>query len=147
MATETNKALFRRFMEEVANRGNLGVIDEFMVPDFEEHEELPPGAPAGREGVRYFFREWRSGFPDGRVTLDLEIAEGDLVTCYETWQGTHTGTFLGIPPSGKRVLFRGIDIVRVADGKAVEHWGVSDMLSLQRQLGLIPAPDQVPAGT
>lgn len=138
MSPEANKALYRRFLEEVANRGELTLIDQYLSPDFIEHEEMPPGTPAGREGVKHYFREWRTAFPDVRVTVDLEVAEGDLLTCYETWQGTHTAPFVGIPASGNPVLFKSIDIVRIADGKIVEHWGVSDTMTLMQQIGAIP---------
>jgi predicted ester cyclase len=143
MSTEENKALFNRFMNEVANKGNLTAIDELMSPDFVEHEELPPGTPPGREAAKYFFAQWRQGFPDGQVTLEKEIAEGDLVSVYETWRGTHTGEFFGIPASGKPVSFKVIDILRVANGKFVEHWAVADNLSLMQQIGAIPEPDEV----
>ncbi len=138
---ENNKALLRRFMEEVANQGNLAVIDELMVPNFVEHEEFPPGTPTGREAVRFFFSQWRQGFPDGRVQAELEIAEGDLVVGYETWSGTHTGEFFGMLASGKSVTFKAIDIVRIADGKLVEHWGILDHLTLRQQIGVLPASE------
>jgi predicted ester cyclase len=142
MSTEENKALFRRFVEQVANQGDLSVVDELLIPTFVEHEVLPPGTPSGRDGVKHFFQTWRRGFPDGRVTLDLVIAEGDLVTAYETWTGIHAGEFMGIPASGKSVKFQAVDIIRVVDGEFVEHWGISDTMSLMQQLGVIPPPEQ-----
>jgi len=138
MSIEENKALFRRFMEQVANQGDLSVIHELMPADFIENQELPAGAPQGRDGVEQFFREWKQGFSDQNVTLDLEVAEADLVTTFQTWRGTHTGEFLGIPATGKTVKVSGVDIVRVADGMLVEHWGILDMLLLMQQLGVIP---------
>ena len=135
-----NKALFRRFMDEIADKKNLGAIDEFMATDFVEHEQLPPGTPAGREGARFFFTQWRQGFPDGRARLDMEIAEGEFVVCHETWTGTHSGEFFGIPASGRPVTFRVIDIVRISDGKVREHWGVADNFGLMQQIGAIPVP-------
>ena len=140
MSTEENKALFRRFMEQVGNKGDLSVIDELMTADFVEHEPLGPGMLPGRDGVKQFFQGWRTGFPDGKITLDVEVAEGDLVTCFETWQGTHTGEFMGIPASGKQVKFEAVDIIRVADGQFVEHWGIIDALRLMEQVGAIPTP-------
>ena len=137
MSTEENKALFRRFMQRVANQGDLSVIHQMMPPDFVENQELPAGAPQGRDGVEHFFRQWSQGFTDRNVTLDLEVAEGDLVTTYQTWRGTHTGEFLGIPATGKTVKVQAVDIVRVADGMLVEHWGILDMLVLMQQLGVI----------
>jgi steroid delta-isomerase-like uncharacterized protein len=140
--TVKNKALFRRFMEEVANKKNPAAIDEFMATDFVEHEQLPPGTPAGREAARFFFAQWRQGFPDGRARLDMDIAEGEFVVCHETWTGTHTGDFFGIHASGKSVTFRVVDIVRISGGKIREHWGVTDNLGLMQQIGAIPAPGQ-----
>jgi steroid delta-isomerase-like uncharacterized protein len=111
-----------------------------MLPaDFIENQELPAGVPQGRDGVEHFFREWTQGFTDRNVTIDVEVAEGDLVTGYQTWRGTHTGEFLGIPATGKTIKVTAVDILRVADGKFVEHWGILDLLLLMQQLGVIPA--------
>ncbi len=139
---EENKALFRRFMEEVANQGNIDAVDELVAPDAVEHEELPPGTPPGREGVKHFFALLRNAFPDLRVTIDDQIAEGDKVVSRVTLSGTHKGEFVGIPPTGKTVTFGAIDIIRVAGGKLVEHWGVTDNLGLLQQLGVVPPPGQ-----
>ena len=109
-----------------------------MPPDFIENQDLPAGAPQGRDGVEQFFREWRQGFTDRNVTIDVEVAEDDLVTAFQTWRGTHTGEFLGIPPTGKIIMVPAVDIVRVADGMFAEHWGVMDMLVLMQQLGVVP---------
>jgi predicted ester cyclase len=127
-------------MEEVANRKNLAAIDEFMATDFVEHEQLPPGTPPGRDAARFFFTQWRQGFPNGRARLDMEIAEGDFVVCHETWTGSHTGEFFGIAPSGKAVTFKVIDIVRITGDKIREHWGVTDNFGLMQQIGVIPGP-------
>ena len=140
MSAEENKALFRRLVDEFINTGNEAVADEVMTPDFVEHEEL--GGPPTREGVKQFFAMFRAAFPDLRVTIEDMIAEGDKVVARLTMRGTHQGEFLGIPPTGKQVTMGVIDIVRVADGKAVEHWGISDQLGLMQQLGAIPAPGQ-----
>jgi len=142
MSTEQNKALFRRLMEEVFDRGNISLIDELFAPDFVEHEELPPGIPAGSEGVKQLSTMFRSAFPDFKATIDDMIAEGDKVVVRGTWSGTHEGEFMGIPPTGKRVSFGVIDIVRIEGGKFVEHWGQMDNMGLMQQLGLIPAPGE-----
>jgi predicted ester cyclase len=142
MSTEQNKALFRRLMEEVFDRGNISLIDELFAPDFVEHEELPPGIPAGSEGVKQLSTMFRSAFPDFKATIDDMIAEGDKVVVRGTWSGTHEGEFMGIPPTGKRVSFGVIDIVRIAGGKFVEHWGQMDNMGLMQQLGLSPAPGE-----
>jgi predicted ester cyclase len=142
MSTEQNKALVRRLMEEVFDRGNISLIDELFAPDFVEHEELPPGIPAGSEGVKQMSTMFRSAFPDFKATIDDMIAEGDKVVVRGTWSGTHKGEFMGIAPTGKRVSFGVIDIVRIAGGKFVEHWGQMDNMGLMQQLGLIPAPGE-----
>jgi len=142
MSTEQNKALFRRLMEEVFDRGNISLIDELFAPDFVEHEELPPGIAAGSEGVKQLSTMFRSAFPDFKATIDDIIAEGDKVVVRGTWSGTHKGEFMGIAPTGKRVSFGVIDIVRIEGGKFVEHWGQMDNMGLMQQLGLIPAPGE-----
>jgi steroid delta-isomerase-like uncharacterized protein len=140
MATEQNKALFRRMVEEIFNRGNMSLADEFIAPDFVEHEELPPGIPPGREGVKQLTAMLRSAFPDFKATIDDMIAEGDKVVVRMTWRGTHKGEFMGIPPTGKSVSFGVIDIVRFAGDKFVEHWGLMDSTSMMQQLGAVQAP-------
>lgn len=139
MSVEQNKALFRRFIEEVFNKGNVSTIDEFLAPNFVEREVLPPGTPSGREGVKQLAMMFRTAFPDFNVSIDDMIAEGDKIVARTTWSGTQKGEFMGIPSSGKRVSFNVIDIVRISDGKGVEHWGVMDSSALMQQLGVIPA--------
>ena len=145
MSTEQNKALVRQMVEEVFNRGNISLADKFLAPDFVEHEQLPPGVPSGREGVKQLTAMFRSVFPDFKATIDDMIAEGDKVVIRQTWTGTQKGEFMGIPPTGKRVSFGVIDIIRITDGKFVEHWGQMDSMGMMQQLGAIPAPGQVRA--
>lgn len=140
MATEQNKALFRRMVEEIFNRGNLGLVDEVFAPDFVEHEELPPGIPSGREGVKQMTSMLRGAFPDFKATIEDILAEGDRVVIRMTWTGTHQGDFMGIPATGRRVSFGVIDIVRFAGGKFAEHWGLMDQAGLMQQLGAVPEP-------
>jgi steroid delta-isomerase-like uncharacterized protein len=140
MSAEQNKALFVRFVEELFNRGNIAVVDELMAPDFMERELLPPGIPQGREGVKVLTTMFRSAFPDFKATIEDIIAEGDKVVIRMTWSGTQKGEFMGIPASGKRISIGVIDIIRITNGKVVEHWGQMDSMSLMQQLGAIPAP-------
>jgi steroid delta-isomerase-like uncharacterized protein len=145
MSTEQNKAVVRQMVEEVFNRGDTSLVDKFLAPDFVEREELPPGIPRNREGVKQLTAMFRSVFPDFKATIDDMIAEGDKVVIRQTWTGTQKGEFMGIPPTGKRVSFGVIDIIRIADGKFVEHWGQMDSMGMMQQLGAIPAPGQVRA--
>ena len=142
MSTEQNKALVRHMIEDTFNRGNIGHFDEFMAPDFVEHEVLPPGIPSGREGVKQLTAMLRSAFPDFQATIEDMVAEGDMVVIRQTWTGTHSGEFMGVPPTGNSVSFGVIDILRIAGGKCTEHWGQMDSMSLMQQLGVIPAPGQ-----
>ena len=140
MSTEQNKALVRRMVDEIFNRGNMNLADEFLASDFVEREELPPGIPSGREGVTQLTTMLRSAFPDFKATIDDLVAEGDKVVIRQTWRGTHRSEFMGVPPTGKSVSFGVIDILRIAGGKVVEHWGLMDSMSLMQQLGASPPP-------
>ena len=142
MSTEQNKALVRKLVEEGINQGHMSVIDEFLIPDFVEHEELPPGIPPGREAPKVLFTMLRSAFPDFKATIEHLIAEGDEIVLRMTWTGTHEGEFMGIPPTGKRISINVIDILGMAEGKCVEHWGVMDSMAMMQQLGVVPAPGQ-----
>jgi steroid delta-isomerase-like uncharacterized protein len=140
MSTEqNNKALVRQMVEEIFSRGNMSLVDKFLAPDFVEREELPPGIPPGREGVKQLTTMFRSAFPDFKATIDDIIAEGDKVVIRQTWSGTHKGEFMGIPPTGKSGV---IDIIRIAGGKFVEHWGQMDSMGMMQQLGVTPAPGE-----
>ena len=140
MASEQNKALTVRFVEELFNRGNVGIVGEIFAPDFIEREQLPPGIPNGREGVKVLTTMLRSAFPDFKATIDDILAEGDKVVIRMTWSGTQQGEFMGVPATGKSVSFGVIDIIRIAGGKFVEHWGQMDSMGLMQQLGASPAP-------
>jgi len=142
MSTEQNKELLRRFVDELFNHGNTSLVEELLAPDFVEHEELPPGIPQGREGVKHLSTMLRSAFPDLKATIHDMIAEGDKVVVRMTWTGTQKGEFMGIPPTGKSVSIEVLDIVRAAGGKLVEHWGQMDNMGMMQQLGVIPAPGE-----
>ena len=140
MSTEQNKAMARQMIEDIFSRGDLSRVDEYLAPDFVEREELPPGLPGGREGVKQLTAILRSAFPDFKASIDDLVAEGDKVVIRQTWRGTHKGEFMGVPPTGKSVSFGVIDILRIAGGKVVEHWGLMDSMSLMQQLGAGPTP-------
>lgn len=144
MATEENKAVVRRFNDEVISQGKLDVADELLAPTFVDRSALP-GVPANREGVKALFAGFHSAFPDFHVTIHDQVGEGDLVATRKTFTGTHRGDLWGIPATGKQVAFGVIDILRVVDGKMVEHWTVVDQLGLMQQLGVIPPPAQAEA--
>ena len=128
----------RRFMEEVFNKGNLKAADEFMSKSFIEHNPFPGQGP-GVEGFKQVMSALRQAFPDLSLAVDDIFADGEKVVIRSTMKGTHKGNFMKMPPSGKKISVEGIDIVRMADGKAVEHWGILDSLTMMQQLGAVPA--------
>jgi steroid delta-isomerase-like uncharacterized protein len=135
---EGNKAVIRRFVEEVQNNKNWDVFDELNAEDFVNHS-APPGVPSDRAGGKMYLAAFMGAFPDCRFTIDDMIAEGDQVVTKKTFTGTHTAELNGIPPTGKRVTLQFADIMRVRDGRIVEHWLAMDQLSFMQQLGLVPS--------
>lgn len=135
--TERNKAVIRRFVEEVQNNQDFVVYDELNDRDF-VNLSAPPGVPADREGGKLYLQAFANAYPDGRMTIDDMIAEGDRVVTKKTFTGTNTGEFAGMPATGKRVTLQFVDIMRVRDGRIVEHWLCLDQLSWLQQLGLAP---------
>ena len=138
--TEANKALTLRYWEEVANKGNLDLIEEICAPDYVCHEVDQD--IRGPEGVRQFIFMLRAAFPDLHVTVEDVIAEGDKIVQRWTGRGTHQGELMGIPPTGNRVSVAGITISRFKDGKVSEEWEVYDMMGMMQQLGAIPSSEQ-----
>lgn len=141
MSAEQNKAILRRFVEEVINQGNLALVDELAAPDTIDHA-LPLGLPPGPEGYKLFLGAFRQAFPDLHYHIDDQIAEGDRVAQRSTGRGTMKGEFQGMPPTGKHATWSEIHIVRFANGKIAEHWSNVDQLGMLQQLGLAPMPGQ-----
>ena len=136
--SEQNKDLFRRMVDEVFTKGNVDLIDELLDPNMVEHSPVP-GQEPGLDGFKKLVTMFRAAFPDLRSTVEDMIAEGDKVVGRMTTTGTHQGEFMGIPPTNKRFTMTEIHIVRMANGKAVEHWGIADDMGMMQQLGVIPS--------
>jgi steroid delta-isomerase-like uncharacterized protein len=140
MSIEENKAIARRFFEEVWNNGNLAVADELLAPNIIFHLPGEPEEVIGdRESYKQVVRRNRTAFPDLQEEIEDMIAEGDRVVTRWLWRGTHQGEWHGHAPTGKTFTYGGITILRIADGKIVEDWFYSDLLGLQQQLGTLPA--------
>jgi steroid delta-isomerase-like uncharacterized protein len=135
--SEANKAFIRRLVEEVQNRHNVDAIDEFIAPSFVNYDPLP-GLPGTLEGAKQLHRMLFAAFPDLKMTIHDQAAEGDKVWTRKTGTGTHQGEFFGIPATGKRVSWNIIDIMTIRNGKVTEHWVVADVMSLMQQLGAVP---------
>jgi steroid delta-isomerase-like uncharacterized protein len=136
--SEENKALAREFYQKIS-AGDLSVIDQQLADDFVDREELP-GLPNTRQGVRQFFEMFRGAFPDLKMSPEDIIAEGDKVVIRARLQGTHSGEFMGIPATGKKIDLPVIDIMRFQGGKAIEHWGAMDSGMMMQQLGVGGGP-------
>jgi steroid delta-isomerase-like uncharacterized protein len=137
VSTEENKALVRRFVDEVQSAGNIDALDEICSPEFVNHS-APPGVPPNREGVKQLTAMFRQAFPDSYFIVEDMMAEGDKVATRKTFHGTHQGEFMGIPPTGQQVNMGLIDVVHIVDGRVVEHWVVADNLGMMQQLGIVP---------
>ena len=140
MSSSTNKSVYRRFIEEVANRGNFAMADELLADNVVEYEQLPEGLPPNGEGIRQLFRMLRTAFPDFNITIEDLLNDGDKVIARVTLRGTHRGDLMGLRPTGRKVAYEAIDISRIVDGKMAEHWGIPDYLTLFRQLGIKAGP-------
>jgi steroid delta-isomerase-like uncharacterized protein len=136
MSVEENKANVRRYLDEAWNKGNVSVLDELMTPDYARYVGLS-GAHLDREGQKQRIAGFHKAFGDLQLILDDMVAEGDKVTIRIRLTGTHRDTFMGIPATGKRITIAAIDILRLVDGKVVEHWGVMDTYGILQQLGAI----------
>ena len=137
MLTEELKARARRLPEELLTQGDLAVADEVLAPDCVHHIPIPHAPDI--EGLKRWVMALRRAFPDLRAIIEDEIAEGDTVVQRLTLSGTHAGTFLGLPPTGKRATWQLVAIQRMGpDGKCAERWSSWDQLGLLRQLGALP---------
>ena len=135
--SEANKALIRRLVEEIQNQHNVDAFDEFFAPSFVNYDPLP-GLPGTLEGAKQLHRMLFAAFPDLKMTIHDQAAEGDKVWTRKTASGTHQEELFGIPATGKRVSWKIIDIMSIRNGKVTEHWVVADVMSLMQQLGAVP---------
>jgi len=143
MSTEENKAIARRVNDEIWSEGHLDVIDELFADDFVATIVGAPEQIRGPQGFREFVVTYRTAFPDLRITVDEQFAEGETVVTRWTATGTNEGELMGIPATGKQATTAGININRVSDGKLVEGWGLFDQLGLLQQIGAVPVPTSV----
>ena len=139
MSAEENKAVVRRFVEEVQSHHKLELVDQLFDPSYNDHASFQGSVP-GIEGFKQLFGMMLGAFPDLHAIIHDQIAEGDIVVTRKTFEGTHKGDYMGVPPTGKQFELGVIDIFRVVDGRLVEHWMQADSLGMMRQLGLIPSP-------
>lgn len=135
VAEEAAMNVIRRWCDEGWTKGHVEVADELIDPGFRVHGAGGQVIQPGVEGLKDLIRAWRKGFPDAVQRVDHIMALGDTVVVRLTWEGTHLGEFLGVPPSGQKVSVETIGIDRVVNGKVVEGWGQLDMLGLMTTIG------------
>ncbi|MEZ4737059.1 MAG: ester cyclase [Caldilineaceae bacterium] len=133
MSTETNKTIVRQLVDAI-NTDNEAAFLATLAPDVVDHY-APPGLPPGSEGWNMNRKMFRTAFPDGHWHEETLVAEGDLVVGRYVLRGTHQSEFFGVPATGNSISVSNIHIMRIADGKIVEHWGHGDDMGLMRQLG------------
>ncbi|MDP9176769.1 MAG: ester cyclase [Gemmatimonadota bacterium] len=137
MATDQSREVARRFTEEVW-RGQLDALDGLLDGEFTDHDPQPGQRP-GPEGYKQMAADFFRAFPDLRASNQDVIAEGDKLVVRWNAEATHTGELMGIAPTGKQVRLRGIEILRIRDGRIVERWGEFDAMGMMQQLGVIPS--------
>jgi steroid delta-isomerase-like uncharacterized protein len=142
MSPNEQKDLVRRYYD-THSPGRLDEADALMTDDFQGHM---PGmaAPIDRAGFRQVGEMFFTGFAEIDQQFEGQISEGDRVFSRGTWYATHTGTFMGVPATGKRIAMSWMGEDRIVDGKIAEHWAAMDILGMLQQLGAISSPD---AGT
>ena len=126
-----------RILEKAFNQGNLDVVDELLPPDHLAHNTFG-GAPNGPQGLKCLIAMFRTAFPDLHCTVEDEIREGDKLAAHWTMGGTHTGWFLGNPPTDKPFEVQGFIFARFEEEMIVEYWMLIDQFGLLQQLGIIP---------
>lgn len=142
---EANEAVVCRFVEEVVRKGNLDLVPEIFAPDYVAHDPANPTRRGGHEGARELVAMLHAGLRDIAYAVEQMIAEGDQVWYRFTLSGLHDkGPFMGVPPTGRRIVVGGVDLLRLSGGKIVESWSYADALGMLIQLGVIGplrAPD------
>ena len=138
MTLDQNKAIAKRFIQEVFVNADERAVDQLTAPDFVPHSW--PGVEPGVESLKAAQRRVAAGLEDARMTIEDVIAEGDKVAVRLTSHGRHAGDFMGMPASGKEYDISEIHIFRIEGGKVAEHWRDADMLCMLRQLGALPEP-------
>ena len=133
MSVEANKTIIRRYVE-TWNRGDLDALCEFWAQDIVHHTRFQDN---GYENTKRIVAEIMKAFPDMHFQLDDVLADGDKVVTRMTWSGTHTGAYMGVPATGRKVNCALIGVARMQDGKIIEHWGVTDELHMMQQIGLL----------
>lgn len=136
--SDSNKAVVRRLIDEVWNKGNLQVADELIAPTYTHHDASTPDVGRGPEGEKKRATYYRAAFSDLRMTIEDLFADGETVIARWSCRGHHKGELSGIAPTGKQFAITGITIARFTNGKISEGWVNWDTFGLMQQLGVVP---------
>ncbi|MBZ9791618.1 ester cyclase [Rhizobium sp. 3T7] len=128
-----NKTVIRQLLEGVQRDGDFDLFERLFAPDYVDHTPFGDARP-DRNGTREIYRTFRAAFPDWNAEVHLQIAEGDLVSTYKTYHGTHLGPFIGIAATGRATRFNVMDVMRVRNGQITDHWTVADGAGLMAQI-------------
>jgi predicted ester cyclase len=134
------EAVVRRLIDEGFSQGRLEVADELIADDCVEHQNFGPSHAPGAEGVKAVISSLRRAFSDFTLTIEDLTVAGDVVWTRNVATGTHDGPFMGNAPTGRPIRTDVVDILRVVDGRIVEHWGVPDRLGVLFQIGAMQPP-------
>ena len=140
------RALVVAYLERVWGQRDLGALDELLDPDYRRHIS-PILEPLTIDGQRARLAGMQAAFPDASIELGTFVIDGDLVAFQSVMRGTHRGVIRGLPPTGRQFTVHLVDIVRLRDGRLLEHWGGPDMLDLLTQLGATVAPGPTEGAT
>ncbi len=141
---EEHRALFSRWFEELWNKKNYAITRELVANEFIAHGAGGQDIKQGPDGVAGMVKIWHQAFPDGRMTMDDIVTDGEMSAIRMTFRGTQTGEFYGVPASNRKIEVTSIGIDRVVGGRICEGWGELNMLGMMQQMGAIPSPDQSP---
>jgi steroid delta-isomerase-like uncharacterized protein len=144
MTAGANKRLAREAIR-IWTTGDFDAADEIYAPDYVNHQHHDPDDPRdlhGVEAMKAFATEFRQAFPDFHDSIDIQLAEGDMVATRFTSNGTHRSAFMGVEPTNKELTWTGITIDRISEGKIVESWANWDMMGMMQQLGVVHTPGE-----
>ncbi len=136
-AADQNRALGRRYFEEVWNQGKVAALDELLDPAYINHTPSTPNPLPGPAGLKPIVEGMRRAFPDLHYQIEDIVATDDAVVMRVKMTGTHRGDLFGLPATGRRVSVAQINIERIRGGRIVGHWRVTDELTLMKQLGVV----------
>ena len=124
-------------VNDMFNSGKMDGLDKYIAANYTEHH-MPPGAKPGLDGLKEHMTMLHASFPDMKFTINSITADSNMIWALMTMTGTNSGPFMGMPPTGKQINFQGADIVRLENGKCVEHWGFFEEMKMMQQMGMMP---------